>query len=84
MAKKAKLLAKLRNNPTNVSFEELDTLLRSYGFECRRPSGGSHYVYKRGDDKLSVPRHKPIKTVYVKKAVTLIEKYEDEVDEAEE
>jgi len=35
MAKRDKRLEKIRNNPKDVRFEELDQLLRDYGFERR-------------------------------------------------
>lgn len=78
-----KLLEQIRNNPTNVRFEDLDKLLRLYGFECRPPRGGSHYVYKcKGCPQiLTVPRHQPLKRVYVKRALKLIEEYGEPADE---
>ena len=73
MTRREKELERIRNNPTNVRFEDLDRLLRSYGFE-RRPPRGSHYFYKKkGCRPISIPRHKPVKTVYVKRALALIE-----------
>lgn len=82
MGQEGKLLRHLRNNPNNVSFEELDKLLRWCGFESRS-SGGSHYVYKRkGCRPLTIPRHKPVGRVYVLKALALIEECCDmELDE---
>ena len=82
MGKREKLLEKLRNNPRNVSFEDLDKLLRWYGFVCRPPRGGSHYFYKRrGCRPISVPRHKPVGSIYVKRAVALIEECENPEEE---
>lgn len=68
MGRREELYQKLQNNPKNVRFEDLDKLLRLYGFESRQPKGGSsHYFYKReGCPSLTIPRHKPMKTVYVK------------------
>lgn len=78
MERREKLLEHMRNNPTNIRFEDLDRLLRLYGFECRPPRGGSHYQYKRkGCRPISVPRHKPVKQVYVKRALALIEECEE-------
>ena len=36
MSKRKKRLAKIRQNPKNVRFEELDRVLRDYGFERRQ------------------------------------------------
>lgn len=74
MGQREKLLEQLRGNPKNVRFEDLDRLLRLCGFERRNPQGGSHYVYKRpGCRPITVPRHKPVESVYVKKALALID-----------
>jgi hypothetical protein len=81
MSRKEKLLTSLRNNPKNVRFKDLDKLLRWYGFECRSPRGGNHYIYKRkGCCPISIPRDKPVKSVYVKKALALIEECGDAVE----
>ena len=56
----------IERNPKHVRFEELDALLRSYGFERRQPRGGSsRYVYRRGRWHLSVPVHRPRLKQYV-------------------
>ncbi|MFQ5824573.1 MAG: hypothetical protein ACE5JB_11000 [bacterium] len=40
----------------------------------RQPRGGSsHYVYKKEKFTLTIPRHDPIREVYVKKAIQFIE-----------
>ena len=58
MSKKAKLLAKIRNNPRAVRFEELVKLLEWYGFELKRVRG-SHHSFVRGHYHLTVPRRTP-------------------------
>ncbi len=80
MTKREKRLAKIRNNPKNVRFNELDQLLRDYGFECRQPRGGSsHYFYICGHRRLTVPKKRPfIKQTYVKQALRQIEEIENE------
>lgn len=73
MGRREDLLAKIKHNPKNVHFEQLDKLLKMYGFDCRN-KGGSHYIYKRkGCASISVPRHIPVGEVYVKKAIAAIE-----------
>jgi len=82
MARKEKLLGRLRNNPNNVRFEDLDKLLQWYGFESRTPHGGSHYIYKRkGCRPLSIPRRRSVGRVYVKRALALIEECGDSQEE---
>ncbi len=51
MGKKEKLLQKLKNNPANVKFETLQSLLLHYGFNERTPCGGSsHFTYTFGKE----------------------------------
>ena len=46
MAKKTKLLERIKNNPKDVKFSEVQNLLKDVGFKERQPKGGSsHYVY---------------------------------------
>ncbi len=61
-------------NPRNVSFKELDKILRDFGFEVRQPrSGSSHHVYTKGENQISVPFRRPfVKEVYVKRVLELI------------
>ena len=55
MSKKKKLLEKMRRNPRNIRFEELENLLLAYGFE-KRAGKGSHAIYKiRGKRPLTIP-----------------------------
>ncbi len=74
MSKKDKLLQKLRNNPTNVKFETLQTLLLHIGFSERAPRGGSsHYTYTFRNHIITIPKHKPVKTIYVKKVLAILQ-----------
>ena len=81
MSKLDKLLERIRNNPVTVSFDELDKVLRHYGFEPRQPKGGSsHTVYSRMGARITVPFKRPhVKKIYVTQAVALI----DEIIEKE-
>jgi antitoxin HicB len=77
MDRKEKLLEHLRNNPTNVRFEDLDKLLRWHGFECDGAEG-SHYTYIHDVvDPITIPRAKPVKTHYVKAALALLDQLRD-------
>ena len=68
-----KLYEKIKNNTKDVSFEELDKLLTKVGgFIRRNPKGGSsHYTYSHPDlvDIITIPKDKPVKPIYVKKAL---------------
>lgn len=74
MSKREKLICKLKNNPKNARFEELQTLLLNFKFEERQPGGGSsHYTYTYGSYVLTIPKDKPVNFVYVKKVIKAIE-----------
>jgi len=80
MSRREKLLAKIRNNPKAVRFEELTKLLEWHGFELRRVRG-SHHAYRRGHHNLSVVRRKPhVHSKAVKEVLSIL----DELLEEEE
>lgn len=76
MTKRDKLLQRIRNNPKNVSFEDLRTLLEAYGFELDNVHGSHHTFRNRIAGvgvKLVIPYKRPyVKPVYVKQALELI------------
>lgn len=78
-----KLYDKIKNNPKNVSFNEIDKLLTRFGgFTCRNPkSGSSHYTYSHPDliDIITIPKDKPIKEVYIKRALKLLDLVKEEL-----
>jgi hypothetical protein len=76
MTKREKLLERLRRNPNNVRFEEVDTILLGLGFTKRQR--GSHAVYTFGVHRITVPFRKPfIKAVYVKQLLALLDEIEE-------
>lgn len=80
MTKFDKLYAQIVNNPRDVNFKDLDKLLRRYGFSCRQSGkGSSHFTYYHPElpDILPIPKERPIKAVYVKQAITLIQKLKE-------
>ncbi len=89
MSKREKLRRKLRNNPTDATMEEVETLLSRFDFKLARISG-SHYIYEyeQGDvwKQLIVPLHgRKVKKIYVKKVVgTIDELFPEEVEDGEE
>lgn len=75
VSKIQKLLERIRRNPRQVRFEELDKILLRYGFTKSQPSGGSsHYIYVKGTLMLVIPFRLPhIKAIYVERAIKLLE-----------
>ena len=71
MSKLEKLLQRIKNNPKTVRFEEIEKLLLRRGFNENQSGGGSsHYIFKKDDVSVTIPRHgKFVEEIYVKKAV---------------
>jgi len=82
VTQREKQLEKLRSNPKAVSFEKLVSILRSYGFEVKNYSGGSHYSVSHPDydvinamEPNSIPMNKPhVLPVYVKRSIAWIDR----------
>lgn len=83
MSKKEKAIAKLRQNPKNVRFEEICTILYRLGFTMRQ-DGTSHAIFTLGSHRIEVPKRKPfVKPVYVKLLLQELDKIQ-ELDEPDE
>jgi len=74
MSKAEKLLERMRNNPRDWQIDTLISIAEKHGIEIRN-CGGSHYVFSHPDTPLnvSVPAHKPIKSVYIKQFLELVD-----------
>jgi predicted RNA binding protein YcfA (HicA-like mRNA interferase family) len=77
MTKNEKTLSKMKANPKDWRIEQLETVAKQYGVAIRK-TGGSHVVFDHNDwvDLLCVPAHRPIKPIYVKKFIALVESLE--------
>jgi hypothetical protein len=75
MAVRLKLLEKMRRNPRgDWKIEDFKAIAAHYRIEWRSP-GGSHVVFVSGSGMvLTVPARRPIKSVYVKQFVEMIDK----------
>jgi len=77
MSKFEKDLAKLKQNPKNVRYADLEKILLRLGFKNRQ-KGTSHVVFTYEENILTIPINRPfLKVVYVKKALETIEKIMD-------
>ena len=73
MSNAAKLLAAMRRNPLDWRIEQLQTVARQHGLDWRQ-EGTSHCVFIRADGRtLPVPARRPIKPIYVKKFLELLD-----------
>ena len=78
MSKFEKLLKQIKNIDNGLRFKELKKVLESLGYEMNSPRGGSsHFTFrKKGHIPITIPKHEPIKIVYVRLVKDAIE--EDE------
>ncbi len=69
-----KLVSPILRNPKDVDFKVLKRLLEGFGFECRQPRrGSSHYTFRKtGSAPITVPKKKPVNTIYVKQIIKLL------------
>ena len=73
MSRKDKLFEAIKNNPKNVKFEDLKKILESLGYTAVN-RGGSHYVFTKEDSiSLTIPYKRPVKVIYVKQVIKIIE-----------
>ncbi|MCP4698172.1 MAG: addiction module toxin, HicA family [Gammaproteobacteria bacterium] len=73
MTRQNKLYEKMRANPRDWRVEQLKHLADAYGLVYRQP-GTSHVTFRHPDGaKLTVPAHSPIKPVYIKKFLRLLQ-----------
>lgn len=70
-----KLLERMRTNPRDWRIEQLETVARRFGVNVRK-SGGSHVTFEhpRSQVILSVPARRPIKPIYIKHFIALIDR----------
>lgn len=73
MTRAAKTLAQMKANPLDWRIESLKSVADALGLVYRQP-GGSHVIFRHPNGAmLSVPARRPIKPVYVRKFVRLVE-----------
>ena len=75
MSKFDKLLKEILSLSKDLRFDELRKVLEYYGYKMDSPRGGSsHYTFRRrGCYPITIPKHEPIKKVYVQKVKEIVE-----------
>lgn len=75
MSKWDKLLMRISNLSKDIRFDELRKVMESYGYKMNVPrSGSSHYTFRKpGCQLITIPRHEPIKKVYVEMVKEIVE-----------
>lgn len=77
-----KLLMRICSLSKDVRFDELRKVLESYGYEMKgTSSGSSHFTFRKaGCAPITIPKHEPIKKVYVQMVKAVIESEENSDD----
>ena len=75
MSKFDKLLERITSLSKDMRFDELRKVLESYGYTMHSPKGGSsHYTFRKpGKMPITIPKHEPIKKVYVELGREIVE-----------
>ncbi|MCD5456436.1 type II toxin-antitoxin system HicA family toxin [Lactobacillus delbrueckii] len=82
MSKWDKLLQRILSLSKGMRFVELKKVLESYGYVMTAlRSGSSHYTFRKpGKTPITIPKHEPIKKIYVEMVRKVVEeetKHED-------
>lgn len=78
MSKIDKTLEKMRQNPRDWHIDDLKILADRFGIEYRQP-GSSHVTFRFPDKTiLTVPAHKPVKPIYIKKFIDQLDNQGDQ------
>ena len=85
MSKWDKLLTRICTLSKDLRFDELRKVLESYGYEVVAPRGGSsHYTFRKpGCQPITIPKHEPIKKVYVEMVKQVVESEANNDENAE-
>lgn len=85
MSKWDKLLTKICALSKDLRFDELCKVLESCGYKMNAPKGGSsHYTFRKpGCQPITIPKHEPIKRVYVEMVKQVVESEGDNDENAE-
>ena len=75
MSKWDKLINKIKNLSKDIRFAELKKILEEYGYVMYSPRGGSsHYTFRKpGCRPITIPKHEPVKKVYVEMVKAIVE-----------
>lgn len=85
MSKWDKLIARICSLSKDLRFDELRKVLESYGYKMSAPRGGSsHYTFRKsGCMPITIPKHEPIKKVYVEMVRQIVESEAKDDEDAE-
>ena len=75
MSQIEKLIERIRTVPSDLRFDEIRKVLEYYGYMMYTPHGGSsHCTFRKaGRPPITIPRHTPVKRIYVLMVKEMIE-----------
>lgn len=78
MSKWEKLLERISSLSNDLRFEEISKVMESYGYDMKGTTGGSsHLTFRKpGCAPITIPKHEPVKIVYVKMVRAIVESEE--------
>ena len=78
MGSTEKIIEAMRRNPLDWRIGEILSVAHRLGIEVRN-EGGSHHVFSHPATirNVSIPAHRPIKPVYVRQFVALVDKLKE-------
>lgn len=85
LSKWDKLLTRICTLSKDLRFDELCKVLESCGYVMNAPrSGSSHYTFRKsGCQPITIPKHEPIKKVYVEMVKQIVESEAKNDEDAE-
>ena len=80
MSQWEKLIADILAKKAGLRFEELAKALVKTGYSMHQPKGGSsHYTFRKtGCTPITIPRHTPLKRVYIELVADAVRAYLEE------
>lgn len=80
MSKWEKLIQEILKLNADLRFEDLAKALIKMGYTQHQPNGGSsHYTFrKKGCMPVTIPKHTPLKKVYIEKVRDIVQEFLDE------
>lgn len=61
------------NTPLDWQIDQVKTVAQASGLTLHCPGGSHHIVRNASGAKLSIPAHRPIKAIYIKQLIRLIQ-----------
>ncbi|GAC43431.1 type II toxin-antitoxin system HicA family toxin [Paenibacillus popilliae] len=66
MARKEKLVEKMKNRPSGIQYSEIAKVLRHHGYDLVRTNGSHKQFRNKAGDVITIKKEQPLKAVYVK------------------